>query len=112
METYNFKPHVKGDTFAGVKFIVNIGGAPANLTGASIRIQLRSSPVHPVKHELSTSNGHISISNAVPGEFTINKIVIDFPAGNWVYDCEITFADGSKKTYFGGTFPIIQDVTR
>lgn len=111
METYNFNPHVKGDTYRGTKFTITIGGDPADLTGASIRMQLRTQPMHPVKSEISTANSMISITDPTAGEFTINKVKIDFPAGNYYYDCEITFADGSVKTYFGGRFPIVQDIT-
>lgn len=118
METYDFKPHKKGDTFKGRKFIIEIYDpttettSPLDLTNASIRMQLRMNPTHPVKQELSTANGMMEITNPTGGEFIIKKQIIDFPPASYCYDMEITLADGTMTTYIGGVFPILQDVTR
>lgn len=112
MATYNFNPIKKGDTFSGIRFTVNINDVPADLTDASIRMQLRTQPLHPTAHEMSTEGGQIEISNAEAGEFEIIEQIIDFPAYNYYYDIEITFANGVVKTYIEGKLPISQDITR
>ena len=112
METYNFDPHVKGNTFLGKEFAIDIGGTPPNLTGALIQMQLRLTPIHPTAHELSTTNGMIEINDAVNAHFRIKEQIIDFPATNYFYDIKITYASGKIRTYIGGYFPILQNVTR
>ncbi|NSW46216.1 MAG: BppU family phage baseplate upper protein [Bacteroidales bacterium] len=111
METYNFKPHVKGDTFKGCRFTVNVNNAPLNLTGCQIRMHLRTNPLHDSKYELSTINGKIVIIDTINGIFEIPEQIIDIPAGNYYYDIEITFPDGKVKTYINGRFEIVQDIT-
>ena len=118
--TYNFPPHTKGDTFPGRTFEIKIktdpaditDGAPLDLTNASIRMQLRMSPTHPVSHELSTDNDMIIIDhNPLLGVFQVKEQIIDFPANNYVYDIEISWTSGKVKTYISGTWLIIQDIT-
>ena len=108
---YNFNPHVKGDTFKAITFTVTVNDDPLDLTGASIRMQLRLSPLHPVAYELSTAGGNIEITDALDGKFQIKKHVIDFPAAVYHYDIEITLANGDVKTYVAGKWQITQDVT-
>lgn len=108
---YNFNSHVKGDTFKAITFTVTVNDDPLDLTGASIRMQLRLSPLHPVAYELSTAGDQIEITDAVNGKFQIKKQIIDFPAAVYYYDIEITLADGDVKTYVAGKWQITQDVT-
>ncbi|MHB9148345.1 MAG: hypothetical protein ACYC2U_08300 [Candidatus Amoebophilus sp.] len=111
MEIYNFDPHVKGNTFLGKEFAIDISGTPPDLTGATIKMQLRLTPVHPTEHELSTTNNKIEINDAVGGHFQIKEQIIDFPASNYYYDIQITYASGKIRTYIGGYFPILQNIT-
>ncbi len=111
LNNYSFNPHVKGNTYRGTEFTIQVAGVAVNLTGCDIVMHLRLQPTHPTKYELSITSGHISITDAAAGKFTLNEVKIDFPAGNYYYDCQITFPDESVKTFFGGRFPIIQNIT-
>lgn len=111
METYNFKPHVKGDTFKGCRFTLKVNDIPLDLTNCQIRMHLRTNPLHSNKYELSTSNNKITIIDAANGIFEIPQQIIDIPAGNYYYDIEILFPNGNVKTYINGHFEIIQDIT-
>ena len=111
--TYNFKPHTKGDTYQGTTgFSVSVNNTPLSLADASIRMQFRLSPQHPVSHEFSTAGGQITIDQPDNLIFRIAKQIIDFPAGVYVYDIEITTPDRGVQTYLKGTWNQLQDVTR
>jgi hypothetical protein len=111
METYNFKPHLKGDTFPGITFSIKVNDEFLDLTDAQIRMQLRQNPTHPVSYELSFEAGNIEISDAENGEFKIKEQIIDFPARNYNYDIQISWPDSKVKTYISGIWVINQDVT-
>lgn len=110
--SYNFT-HIKGDTFDQVPFSILLNNVPINLTGAVIRMQLRSECGGLVALSLtSVANAGITITNAIGGLFKINKQIIDIPAGNYSYDLEIHFSDGTVKTWLSGSFLIECDITR
>lgn len=115
--TYNFPTQKRGDTCRGATFTCKTGPptarVPMNFTGASIRMMFRrDKATNPVAKELSTTNGGITISTpATAGIFVVNPFVANIPAGNYVHDIEITFADTSIKTYISGAWVLNQDVT-
>ena len=52
------------------------------------------------------------MTDAANGMFEIDKFTpIDFAVGTYYYDVETTFPNGDIKTYVGGTFKVLQDVT-
>jgi hypothetical protein len=110
MYTYNFPDHYKGDTFEGKVFSILINGTPANLNGASIKMDLRknSKETTPLTLRLVTGSGITILGN---GSFQIDPQVIDIPAEEYVYDIQITFLSGDVKTWVGGTWKILQDIT-
>ncbi len=108
--------HIKGDTFEAVNFAMTTG-VPAvaiNLTGAVIKMQLRKQACDLVKVLSLTSvlSAGITITNPISGLFKINKQIINIDPFNYVYDIEITFTDGSVKTYISGFFNVSPDITR
>ena len=110
--SYNFS-HIKGDTFDEVPFEILLNTVPIDLTGAVIRMQLRSECGGLVALSLtSVASAGITITNAVNGLFKINKQIIDIAAGNYSYDLEIRFADNTVKTWLSGAFLILCDITR
>ena len=110
--SYNFT-HIKGDTFDQVPFAILKNNVALNLTGATIRMQLRSECGGLIALNLtSVANAGITITNAAGGLFKINKQVIDIASGLYEYDIQITFADGTVKTWLSGDFNIICDITR
>ena len=112
MLNYNIQDHVKGDTFNELPFQISKNGLPIDLNGVEIRMQLRLNPSHPTGYILSVQGEQIEITDAAGGKFSIKEQVIDIPSGNYVYDMEFAFADNVVKTYIGGHWNILQDITR
>jgi hypothetical protein len=107
--------HKKGDTFDEVTFQVKINNIVVDLTGATIKMQLRKnfSDVTPALSLTSAGSAGITLSNATNGEFKINKQIIDIEVYNYVYDIQITFSDGTvKSSWIYGSFNITNEVTR
>ena len=100
--------HKKGDTFSGT-FEVEQSNIPVDLTGYTIKMQLRATPNNPlIAFDFKDS---LEIHDPVNGLFQINDVDIDIPARLYYYDIEFT-KDGvvqSSETY---KFIIIQDITR
>lgn len=106
--------HIKGDTFDQVDFQLKINDVVVNLTGATIKMQLRKSysDVTAALSLTSVGSAGITITNASEGRFKINTQIIDIPVYNYVYDIQITLASGVVKTYVQGGFNITNEVTR
>ena len=103
----------RGDTFAEVPFQINVNAVPLNLSGALIRMQLRTDYGGTVYLELtSVNNNGITITNAANGEFKINETIIDLEARAYKYDIEITLSNGEVNTWISGVFSVVNDVTR
>ena len=103
----------RGDTFMEVPFQINVNAVPLDLTGAVIRMQLRTDYGGDVYLDLTSvdSNG-ITITNATNGEFKINQRIIELEAFSYKYDIQITLANGEVKTWIEGIFNVSNDVTR
>lgn len=105
--------HLKGDTFEAVNFQMLINTIPLNLTGCTLRMQLKKEYGGIAFLSLtSVASAGITITNPVSGLFEINKQIINIDAFNYVYDIELIKADGTVKTYIKGNFSITNDVTR
>jgi hypothetical protein len=105
--------HIKGDTFDEVEFSIQKNSVALDLTGAIIRMQLKKECGGiPILSFTSVAAAGITITNAVGGLFKINKQIININSFNYVYDIEITFADGTVKTWIEGNFLIKCDITR
>ena len=108
---YNFKDHIKGDTFKQQVFTFSKNDAPINLTGASIKIQFKknkSDSSAALTLEIGTG---ITLTDAVNGEFAIDEQIIDLTPGQYYYDIQLTQADSTVFTYVSGNINILQDVT-
>lgn len=105
--------HIKGDTFEEVNFAMILNSAVLNLTGCTLRMQLRKEYGGVIFLSLtSVASAGITITNAAGGLFKINRQIININAGNYIYDIELIKADGTVKTYINGKFVITNDVTR
>jgi hypothetical protein len=105
--------HIKGDTFEAVNFELLVNTVALNLTGCTLRMQLRKEYGGIVYLSLtSVANAGITITSAANGLFKINKQVINIEAANYIYDIELIKSDGTVKTYISGNFLITNDVTR
>lgn len=104
--------HYKGDTFKQIPMVYNVNGAPQDLTGAIIRMQLRKEKDGVSYLELtSVASAGITITDAVNGAFKINTQIINIQAGNYIYDIEFNIG-GVIETLIKGDFIITNDVTR
>ncbi len=106
--------HIKGDTFDEVAFQLKINEEVVDLTGATIKMQLRKnySDTSAALSLTSVSSAGITITNAAEGRFKINTQIIDIEVYNYVYDIQITLSSGVIKTYVQGGFNITNEVTR
>ena len=110
---YNFKEHIKGDTFLPVEFQIKEGGAVKDLTGYRIRMHLRRTKnrTSPLVLAFDTDNNSIDIFDPTQGKFRLNERVIDIPVFNYLYDIEFTSPAGVIRTWVEGIFPIKAEVT-
>ena len=107
----NFE-HIKGDSFEAVNFQINLNSAVLNLTGCTLKMQLRKEYQGLVFLNLtSVASAGITIVSPTAGTFKINKQIIDIDAFDYLYDIELTKADGTKKTYISGIFSVTNNVT-
>jgi hypothetical protein len=105
--------HIKGDTFEIVNFQLLVNTVALNLTGCTLRMQLRKEYGGIVYLSLtSVANAGITITTAASGLFKINKQIINIDANTYIYDIELIKADGTIKTYISGNFYVTNDVTR
>lgn len=112
MKTYNFPDHVSGDTFKERGFRIYLDGAPLDLTGSSIKMELRRSAGSTPALTLSTTDNSIRLDGSKIERFYIPKQKLTAPAGVYMYDIQITLSNGDVFTYLSGTFPFLQDITQ
>jgi hypothetical protein len=106
--------HIKADTFDQVNFELKVNNVAKDLTGATIRMQLRTNADNttPALSLTSVGSAGITITSPLSGLFRINAQIIDIPVYDYEYDIEIRFADNTVKTYISGIFSITQEITR
>jgi hypothetical protein len=105
MAIYNFKDHIKGDTWKNPpSFQIIKNGTPINLTGATIVFRLIDGSL------TLTSTDGITITDPTLGKFAFNKRIINIPARVYFYDIQITLSNGDITTYLAGTWEIKQDI--
>lgn len=96
---YNFKDHKTGTTFNGVDFALTINGRRKSIAGALIEFIFDTKT-------FSTTNGGVSITDAINGKFRFNKQIITLSIGRHKYNMKITFPDGTIKIYMEGQWRI------
>ena len=109
----DLRDRIKNDTFSSVKFTIQDGNAVAiDLTGVAIAIKFRyRCKTGSVVKTLSIGSG-ITLTTPLSGIFHIDEYTpIVMEVGKYYYDVEITFTDGTIKTYVWGTFNVLQDIT-
>jgi len=111
--SYNIANHKHGDTWDGLTFTLTREGTPITLTNAIIRMWVKNLiPDDPIQLKLDTEDeGGIEITDGANGIFVIGPVLITLAPGNYEYDIEIEFEDGTIKTYIGGNWVIDPDIT-
>lgn len=109
--TYDFEDTLKNDTILERTFTVTktVEGVtnPVDLSDATIKAFFSSS-VHRVKLSSEGETPEIEITDGANGVFKINPFKID-KIGDYEYDIEITFPDGTVRTWIKGSISILQD---
>lgn len=107
MQRYIIPKHRRGDTWVGLSLFK----LPVDLTDSNIKIDFRKQIDSPVALTFSTTNGDIVITQPTEGIFSIPPRIINIPFGIYLYDIQVTFANGVVTTYVEGTWEIIPDIT-
>lgn len=106
----------KGSTYRkGFQWKVKSTNLPMDLTGCSIKMQVRSCKTDTtVLLEASTTNGKIVLTDAANGKWQINLSPADTAAlafSKAVYDLDITFPSGDVFTPIEGVVSCTSQVT-
>lgn len=111
--TYNIIAD-QGATFNRVVTYNDSNGVPVNLTGYTAKMQIRPTPgASELAVELSTVNGRITLGGSA-GTVTLNVAAADmeFSAGQYAYDLELTSGSGVVTRVLMGTFLLRGEVTK
>jgi hypothetical protein len=112
MLTYNIPGHRRGDTWDGIPSIgIRINGIPAVLSGSLISMDFKEDYDSPVVLTLSTANSSILIQSSL-SSINIPARIIDLPAATYKYELQVIYHDSVVKTYMGGTWAILPDITK
>lgn len=110
--TYDFEDVIQNDTIKKRDFTITrtVDGVttPVDLSSAKINIKFYSQDNYVLRLSSSGENPDISITNPENGEFTINPFYIP-KSGDFNYDLQITFPDGTVSTWVRGTITVIED---
>jgi hypothetical protein len=106
--TYNFPNHITGDTYRGaVITLSDADGNPIDIEDAAVAMRFRLGS----KSGTEYHDFEISITNGAAGQITIPAQLVDWEAGVWYYDMEVTTYEDQVTTYMEGTMKVIQSVT-
>jgi hypothetical protein len=111
--SYTIPKHRTGDTWKGIKNITIFRmGSSLNLLSAVARMQVRHQTDAPHLIEFTSENGTITFPDPQNGVLSIPKVLVDIPAGKYLWDLQITLSSGEVKTFIGGDWTIIPDITK
>jgi hypothetical protein len=111
--SYTIPKHRTGDTWKGIKNITIFRmGSALNLLSAVAKMQVRNQTDAPHLIEFSSKNGTIVFTDAENGVLMIPEVLVDIPVGNYLWDLQITLSSGEVKTFIGGNWNIIPDITK
>jgi hypothetical protein len=113
--TVQLNDRVKDDTFASVQFEYNEGGSPLDITGNSVKIQFRQNSERGALLYEATSavSGGITLTNPSIGIFKLDEFTpTEWEKGYVYFDVEMTFVDGSVRTWIKGRVNILQETTK
>lgn len=111
---FDFPAHYQSDGLSSFTITLrHRGGDPVDLTGATVRMQLRSQLTNAVEYTFGTSRANSELIIEPDG-------VIRFPdinswgikPGKYWYDLEVTDSRGFVRTYLRGSWNVNNDVTR
>lgn len=100
----------QGSDYNSIVTVTSASGAPLNLSGFTVKSQMRKS------YSSSTAyNFAASVYEAALGQIKLSLTSTQsetIPAGRWLYDVEITSAEGVKKRVVEGIVVITPQITQ
>jgi hypothetical protein len=114
-QIYNIKKQYAGDTFKGIQLkasrvsgLTNVR-TPIDLTDVEINMQIRTANRISIIKDLKIGTG-ITLIDAENGIFRIDPFK-NPKGGDYVYDIQFTYSDGTVDTYVKGSFSVEFDIT-
>lgn len=104
---YNFPQIKQSNTFKQRNINVIVDGAPLNLTGATVCMQIREKSTTALIFSFP-----ITITDAVNGVLTIAKFPVLMHPKTYEYDLKITLSNGDVLTYIQGYFPVLSIISK
>jgi hypothetical protein len=103
----------RGDTWGGFDLTITEDAVPRDLTGATVRMQLRKQYTDTAATaSWTTADNSILLFDAVNGVLRIVGRVLNVDPWDYLLDVEITWPDGTVQTVFDGVMTVYPDVTR
>ncbi len=103
----------QGDTFNTAP-AWKINGNYVNVTGYTAKMDVKQAVTSStVIVELSSANGRITVGG-IDGKFTLNLTPAEtaaLPAGNYIYDLDVTAPGGAVYTLLTGGFSVVPQVS-
>lgn len=91
----------------GTTYETTTGGKIVDLTGCTVLCQMRQNYNFPVIDTID-----VQITDPTAGVLKIMSQSFDMAGGTYLYDIQLTFPNGSVKTYISGTITVSEDVSR
>jgi hypothetical protein len=103
---------VSGDTWQMGWQILDANGVPLDLTGASVRLHIRTKSGQ-LMLNASTTNGKITVDGP-NGRIDLNVPYSEtsIQAGTYLFDLEVTHSNNVRVTYDKGEWVVLHDMTR
>lgn len=104
----------KGDDYRKEFHLKDSAGEAVDLTGCTVKMQMRESFSSDVLLELSTSNGKIEL-DAENGVIALVFLPDDTAGANWkksIYDIELKNSANEIQTIISGTVDLYEEVTK
>lgn len=105
MKSYIFPIHIKDDTFSSRKITF-----PFDISDCQIDLDFKYQMNNKVAFGWYTDD--LTFEKISQFEIVMKSRILDFPPHIYVYDLQVTFSNGDRKTYFGGSMEIKQDITK
>lgn len=100
----------RNDTLA-INYELSIDGQPIDLSGATIRMQVRPDYGSNTLSLAFTEGNGITVTGTDHNVIEVKKL-INIASGSYVYDLESQFSNGDVKTYVKGAFIVSEDATK
>lgn len=99
-----------GSDYSNIITLDSAGGAPLDVTGYTVKSQMRKSYSSSTFYNFTTS-----IFNAAAGQIQLSMTAAQtelIPAGRWLYDVEITSSTGNRRRIVEGLVIVSPQITQ